>query len=545
MIRTYFQKIINKHEQIHAGSSRPLKNSFLRMKQIYRYVFICLVLISVLILSSCDDNNNISKAEVAIYPGSVELVLSDDMQIYVYTDESESDVYPMIKGESISLDYEMTPDEVTISDVLWTSSDEDVASVDENGTVTAMGAGTAIITVSPSVFYSGSGIYGTLKIVVSESLVKAETISLSSSADYCYAGETLTITTAISPTNATYKTVKFTSSDESIATVDVYGVVTGHTIESSSEKVTITATALDENSSVSATIDIYVKMIIQPQSVTLDQTYNKNNYLWAIGDKNYTISYTTEPEDCTKSLIEWTSSDENIATVSNGVVKFNQTGSFGDVTITATCPETGNSSQLTVNLAEGLVRELFHDSNNITWDLTAAHKSNGGSSVWSYGKMDVTTYTANATTQRGDFSKVDANIWLHAGNYPIFAFRMTDVLDDYADEGVTQRNINIDSNTSDGTYKGSLGGGNNKWTIRYKCSDGSYVFVYDLSALSFATGGLLPTTSSVSFSTLQWKYADIKTIAHQVNYSVYWVQTFKSLSDVQAYIASENLSIVE
>jgi len=511
------------------------------MKQILKYTLGCLVLASAIIPLSCSDSESLSSAESAIYPGSVELVLPDDRQDYVYTDETESKVYPMILNESLTLGCKMTPDDVTFSDVNWDSSDESVAVVDENGKITALGAGTAIITVSPSVFYAGSGVSGVLKIVVSESLVKAESITLTSSAGFCYVGESLTVTPTIYPSNATYKTVRFTSSDESIATVDNNGTVTGISSTGSGQMVTITATALDENSDVSASIEVTIIQIVQPQTITLDQTYSKDSYNWAIGDKTYKISYEVEPEGATKSLIEWTSSDESIATVSNGVVTFNQTGVFGNVTITATCPETDNSSQVTINLAEGLIRELYYDEDNITWDLSSAHKSNGGTSTWSYGKLDVTTYTVNATTQRGDFTKTDSYIWLHAGNYPILAVRMTDVLDDYASEGVTQRNINLDSNTSDGSYKGSVGGGNNKWSNRYKCSDGSYVFVYDLSTLSFATGGLLPANSSVKFSALQWKYADIKTISHAVTYSVYWVQTFKSLDAVKSYIESESL----
>ncbi len=510
------------------------------MKNIVRYTFRFLILASLIMPLSCNDKESFSPAESAIYPSSVTLELPDDRQVYVYTDNSESEVYPMIAGESVTLGYEMLPDNATFSDVNWASSNEEVAIVDGNGKVTALSSGTTVITVSPSVSYSGSGIYGVLKIVVSESLIKAESITLSSSSDSCYVGETVTITPDISPSNATYKTVKFTSSDENIATVGNNGVVTGIASTGSGQQVTITATALDENSEVSASIDITVIRIVQPQTVSLDQTYRKGNYDWAIGDKTYSVSYVTEPEESTKSLIEWTSSDETIATVSHGVVTFNQNGVFGNVTITATCPETGNSSSVTLNLAEGLIRELYHDEENITWDLTSAHKSNGGSSDWSYGKLDVTTYTVNSTTQRGDFSKTDSYIWLNTGNYPILAIKMTDVLDDYAAEGITQRNINLDSNTSDGSYKGSVGGGNNKWSTRYKCNDGSYVFVYDLSTLTFATGGLLPTTSSVKFSTLQWKYADIKTIGHKITYSVYWVQTFKSRDAVKSYIENED-----
>ena len=82
----------------------------------------------------------------------------------------------------------------------------------------------------------------------------------------------------------------------------------------------------------------------------------------------------------------------------------------------------------------------------------------------------------------------------------------------------------------------ALGGGNNKYTGDLLCSDGSHVCIYDMSTLAFGTGGLAPTNESISFNTFQLKYADIKTINHQITYNIYWFQTFKSVDDVMKYI---------
>ena len=57
-----------------------------------------------------------------------------------------------------------------------------------------------------------------------------------------------------------------------------------------------------------------------------------------------------------------------------------------------------------------------------------------------------------------------------------------------------------------------------------------------MSTLAFGTGGLAPTNESISFNTFQLKYADIKTINHQITYNIYWFQTFKSVDDVKKYI---------
>ena len=62
-----------------------------------------------------------------------------------------------------------------------------------------------------------------------------------------------------------------------------------------------------------------------------------------------------------------------------------------------------------------------------------------------------------------------------------------------------------------------------------------------MASQKWGIGGLLPATAVASFTTLQFKYADIVS-STAVSYNVYWVQTFKTLQDVQAYIKSEGLT---
>ena len=105
-------------------------------------------------------------------------------------------------------------------------------------------------------------------------------------------------------------------------------------------------------------------------------------------------------------------------------------------------------------------------------------------------------------------------------------------------EGITSRNINFDvvGTSESGTQYKALGGGNNKYSSDLKLSDGTHVFVYDLSTVKFGTGGLAPTNESITFTVFQLKYADMKTVDHQVSYNVYWMQSFKSNEDLQKYI---------
>lgn len=316
----------------------------------------------------------------------------------IYTDkELETNVLPLIKGETVQLGCAITPDNATYKDVMWTSSNERVATVDADGLLKAVSGddtGFSIVQVAPDVSYSGSGIASSLRVIVVNELIPATSIEITSSADEVYAGETLQFSFSLQPADVTYRTVKWSSSNEQIATVDNNGVVTGVENGENHAKVTIIATALD-GSMVVGRKEITVNKKISPTDVTIDQGYSVDNeYMCAIAEKILKLNYTTIPEDCTKSLIEWSSSDETVATVDGGIVKFNQNGVFGNVTITATCPETGNSSSIKLHLAEGLIRELFHDKDNYGW-YNAKQEGNKTetSHVWSYGKVTVTTYT--------------------------------------------------------------------------------------------------------------------------------------------------------
>ena len=509
--------------------------------KIYKLLAGCLVCCGMAAtLTSCSsDDERIPNISSATCPSAIEMQLPADMQRLVYTDNTGADVLPLVVGQSVQLNYTLQPEDATFNNVTWTSSDETVATVN-NGKVEALserGLGYSIVTVAPTGMFSGSGVLSSLKVKVVAHLQQASEITLSAESTEVYEGEQIALDYAIEPEATTYRTLEWSSSDQSVATVDAKGVVTGvSTGGTATKQVTITGKAMD-GSGVQASINITVKRIVQPQSVTLDQAYSADNgYAFALNEQGAQIVYTTVPAEATQSQIEWTSSDESIATVEAGYVKFN---GFGEVTITATCPETGNSSTLKMNIPVGLLRETFHNPDH--YSIYNASQSGNGTSTsheWHDGYITITTYTVNATTQRADLKWWDTPATLHAGNYPIIAIKVDDVKDLYKDEGVTARNLNFDvvGKSESGADFKALGNGNNKYTGDLKCSDGSHVFIYDLSTLAFGTGGVAPANESISFNTFQLKYADIKTIDHQITYNLYWFQTFKTVEDVKKYV---------
>lgn len=506
--------------------------------KIYKYVFAGFI--GCAMLSACSkDDDRIPNVESALCPSAIEMQIPAEMAKLIYTDNTGADVLPMIIGETVQLGYTLEPAEATFKNVTWTTSDASIVSVTD-GKVEALsekGLGYSIVTVAPTGMYAGSGVLSTLKVKVDAHMKQATAVTLSAKETEVYEGEQTAISYELEPEACTYRTLEWISSDPSVATVDSKGVVTGVSTGGGVTKVvTITGKAMD-GSNVSASIDITVKRIVDPTDVTIDQTVSADNgYAFAINEQSTTLKFTTVPAEATLSQLEWSSSDETIATVEGGNVTFK---GFGEVTITATCPTSGNKSTIKLNVPCGLLRETFHNQKHYSiYDAKQSGSGTSTSNEWHDGYLTITTYTVNATTQRADLKWYDLPAVLHAGNYPIIAIKVDDVKDLYKADGVTARNLNFDvvGTSESGVEYKALGGGNNKYSGDLKCSDGSHVFIYDLSTVTFGTGGLAPTNESISFRTFQLKYADIKTINRQITYNLYWFQTFKSVDDVKKYV---------
>ena len=136
--------------------------------------------------------------------------------------------------------------------------------------------------------------------------------------------ETLTLTATVAPEDATNKAVTWSSSDDTIATVE-NGVVTGV----AAGNATITVTTVDGG--FTATCEITVTTPVT--GVTVSPTTDS-----IAVNETLTLTATVAPEDATNKAVTWSSSDDSIATVVDGVV----TGvAAGDATINVTTVDGG------------------------------------------------------------------------------------------------------------------------------------------------------------------------------------------------------------
>lgn len=126
-------------------------------------------------------------------------------------------------GKKLQLLALVSPQNAFDTSLLWSSSDESVATVDNNGLVTSVGYGTAVITATPADLGGVSG-----SCTVNVSYVKIKKISLNASKLSLNGGETFLLKATVMPEDATKKAITWQSSDASIARVDENGLVIGY-----------------------------------------------------------------------------------------------------------------------------------------------------------------------------------------------------------------------------------------------------------------------------------------------------------------------------
>lgn len=233
----------------------------------------------------------------------------------------------------------------------WSSSDETVATVDETGLVTAVGAGEADVTVSVADANISSTTH--VKVVITPTGVEApDSIELVTNGENSKA-----LGAKMTPEDATEVKLAYESSDENVATVDENGVVTAVGVG----ECTITTTIVADTTATAEDAGVDSEMLVVPENakaetkVTVGKaiesiTLDSNEGVLTVGN-THTIKATVFPEDATDKAVTWKSSDESIATVdAEGNVTAKDTG---NVTIMAVNSDGDVSStyELTVNKA--------------------------------------------------------------------------------------------------------------------------------------------------------------------------------------------------
>ncbi|MBQ3543803.1 MAG: Ig-like domain-containing protein [Lachnospiraceae bacterium] len=128
----------------------------------------------------------------------------------------------VLEGNTTTVTATVLPTDASNKKVTWTSSNDSVATV-SGGTITGVSVGTATITAKTS-----NGLTATVSVTVKENpnIVKPTGVTVSPTTLTLTEGDASKVTATVAPSNATNKTVTWTSADTSVATVDSTGLVT-------------------------------------------------------------------------------------------------------------------------------------------------------------------------------------------------------------------------------------------------------------------------------------------------------------------------------
>ena len=302
----------------------------------------------------------------------------------------------LTEDEKATLVATVAPEDVTDKSVEWSSDKPEVASVDENGEVTAKSAGTATITVTTK----DGGKTATCIVTVASKFRPVTSVTLNQTSASLKAGETVTLTATVNPDDATDKTVTWTTSDATIATVD-NGVVTAKKVGTA----TITAKAGDKTAICTITV-----AATPVTSVTLNQTSASLK-----AGETVTLTATVNPDDATDKTVTWATTDATVATVNNGVVTAKKVGTAtitakaGDktatcaITVVATPVTSITLNKTTASLKAGETLALTATVNpddatdkTVTWSTTDATVATVSNGVVTAKKVGTATITAKA-----------------------------------------------------------------------------------------------------------------------------------------------------
>lgn len=460
-----------------------MKNRYSLFKNKYRGVGMMLGLC--LLMTSCEEK------EFTTGMPENKLITSISLEV-----DSELSV---LLGTDTTIVYRIAPENADHKELKWTTSNELVATVSQDGTISAKSLGRTMITVTPSVGFGTAATMKTIEVTVIPEVIKATGIQFASNGEEVYETDKLPLVYDILPANHTYSYLTWASSDEGIATVDKDGVVTGV----KAGDVTIYAYTHD-GSKIKG--ECSLKVIKYEPATDVEITPHTDVLYWK---QQLDLGFKLTPEAATVSSVEWASSDEKVLTVENGKVK---AIGFGTASVTATCVETGNKSTIDLTVYPGFY----------VWDATTDFEGwvingNLGTMERKDGKLVMTVSGDKRVYMQRASSTVANQIDMNFSDYPVIAMRCS-VLPTGTKCQLNFANIGNTVNIS-------------PFMAFKKMSDDTQLVYYDASALASHTNeeGVVPIRA------FMFKITNMT----EPSFSANWIRTFKSVDEMEQFAEAE------
>lgn len=292
------------------------------MKKFFGFLSAAAILTSAFSCSKPDEKTAVS--EIQLSESSATLYIDE-------TNPDGSEEYPT----TIQLSATVLPENASDKSIIWASDNPLVVFVSKTGLATAIDYGTANISATSADKKQSASCVITVKRVP----VRVTSVSISSTEESVSIGNSITLVATALPENADNRSIKWSSSDESVASVSQEGVVTGKAFGN----VTITATSEDKPE---ITASCTVHVVTPATGIELEESQLA---LEIGGVSTAQLHAKVLPETAPIQSINWSSTNEGVATVSEtGLVT--AVGN-GTATITATSVDGGFQASCTVSVS--------------------------------------------------------------------------------------------------------------------------------------------------------------------------------------------------
>lgn len=207
------------------------------------------------------------------------------------------DDFEILKGQTKKLDITLNPTNTTdkVETAVWTSSDENCVTVDENGNIKALKETERPVTISVRV---NDSFDASVDVTVNE--IPLNTVAIGELKHTMLKGEAIQLTAILNPENTTDdKTATWTSSNPDVAEIDSDGNL--YALKEGRTDITVTVAGKPATETIT---------VIENHLESIDLSSNQTKLE---AGKDYTIDVKLNPEDCTDNMeFFWQSSDEDV-----------------------------------------------------------------------------------------------------------------------------------------------------------------------------------------------------------------------------------------
>ena len=289
-------------------------------------------------------------------------------------------------GESKQLTAIITPEDATEQSVTWKSSNEAICTVTNQGLVTATGIGSTLVTATTV----DGGLTATCIVKV---IQHVEKVSLNKVALELKVNESEQLIANVSPDNADNKTLTWSSSNNQVATVDANGNVQAL----KAGEACIKAVSVD-NAEAKDSCKVTVIQPVTGVNLSMD------DYTFDYTGESIQLVATVLPEDASNKEVRWSSSNDNVCIVQNGLVT---AIAAGTATVTVTTVDGNYTANCIIKVIQHVTKVEVNksdislkvgESEHLTATVSPANAENKNL-VWSSSNNQVATVDANGNVQ--------------------------------------------------------------------------------------------------------------------------------------------------